>query len=157
VIGFMNPRAAEESAHLIAAFESGLKEGGFVQGQNVAIEFRWARGDYARLPRRRSRRPPGGRDHGGRRRSLAARGQPRDLDDPDRVGLGGDPVAAGLVESFNRPGDNMTGVTVLMDAKRLGLLRELARGVPRIGVLVNPTFPPVARQLQQLEEAARAD
>ena len=77
---------------------------------------------------------------------------------PIVFGLGGDPVSSGLVESFNRPGANMTGVTLLtalMEPKRLGLLRELVPGVPLVGVLVNPSFPPAARQLQEIEEAAR--
>jgi putative ABC transport system substrate-binding protein len=78
---------------------------------------------------------------------------------PIVFGMGGDPVSDGLVESFNRPGGNATGVTLLtnlMEPKRLGLLRELAPGIPLIGALVNPNFPPVARQLQQIEEAAHA-
>jgi putative ABC transport system substrate-binding protein len=72
-------------------------------------------------------------------------------------GIGGDPVALGLVESFSRPGGNATGVTLLtnlMEPKRLGLLRELVPGVPLVGVLLNPKFAPAARQLQQVEEAA---
>jgi putative ABC transport system substrate-binding protein len=74
-------------------------------------------------------------------------------------GIGGDPVALGLVESFSRPGGNATGVTLLtnlMEPKRLGLLRELVPGVPLIGVLLNPKFAPASRQLQQVEEAARS-
>jgi putative ABC transport system substrate-binding protein len=77
---------------------------------------------------------------------------------PIVFGIGDDPVKAGLVESFNRPGGNVTGVTLmtaLMEPKRLGLLRELVPGVPLIGVLLNPAFPPAARQLQELEQAAR--
>jgi len=72
--------------------------------------------------------------------------------------MGGDPVAAGLVESFNRPRGNATGFTLLtnlMEPKRLGLLREVAPGVAVVGALVNRNFPPSARQLQQIEEAAR--
>jgi len=77
---------------------------------------------------------------------------------PIVFGMGGDPISAGLVESFNRPGGNATGFTLLtnlMEPKRLGLLRELAPGVPLFGALVNPNFSPAARQLQQIEEAAR--
>jgi ABC-type uncharacterized transport system substrate-binding protein len=72
--------------------------------------------------------------------------------------MGSDPVSAGLVESFNRPGGNVTGVTLLtnlMEPKRLGLLRELAPGAPLIGILLNPNFRPAALQLPQIEEAAR--
>jgi putative ABC transport system substrate-binding protein len=71
--------------------------------------------------------------------------------------MGGDPVKAGIVDSFNRPGGNVTGFTGLtaeMEPKRLGLLHELVPGVPLIGVLLNPSFPPAARQLQELEHAA---
>jgi putative ABC transport system substrate-binding protein len=78
---------------------------------------------------------------------------------PIVFGMGGDPVSAGLVASFNRPGANVTGVTVLsnlMEPKRLGLLRELAPGVEVVGVLINPNFPPAARQARDLEDAARS-
>src|SRR5215467_10087442 len=73
---------------------------------------------------------------------------------PIVFGIGGDPVALGLVASFSRPGGNATGVTLLtnlMEPKRLGLLRELVPGVPLIGVLLNPKFAPASRQLQQVE------
>ena len=78
---------------------------------------------------------------------------------PIVFGIGGDPVALGLVASFSRPGGNATGVTLLtnlMEPKRLGLLRELVPGVPLIGVLLNPKFAPASRQLQQVEETARS-
>jgi putative ABC transport system substrate-binding protein len=160
VIGFMSPRSAAESAHLLEAFRGGLKEGGFVEGQNVAIEFRWADGDYDRLPALAadlvSRRVSVIAAVGGDPSPIAAKRATSSI--PIVFGMGGDPVAAGLVESFNRPGGNVTGFTLLtnlMEPKRLGLLRELAPGVPLVGVLLNPNFPPAARQLQQLEEAAR--
>ena len=78
---------------------------------------------------------------------------------PIVFGIGGDPVKAGLVSSFSRPGGNVTGVTLLtslMEPKRLGVLRDLVPGAALIGVLINPDFPPSALQLQQVEEAARA-
>jgi putative ABC transport system substrate-binding protein len=160
VIGFMSARSAEESAHLLEAFHRGLKEGGFVEGQNVAIEFRWAQGDYARLPALAadlvSRRVNVITAVGGDPSPLAAKRATSTI--PIVFGIGGDPVSAGLVESFNRPGGNATGFIVLtnvMEPKRLGLLRELAPGVPLVGVLVNPNFPAATRQLQQIEEAAR--
>ena len=77
---------------------------------------------------------------------------------PIVFGMGGDPVSDGLVESFNRPGGNVTGVTLmtnLMEPKRLSLLQEVVPGVKLVGALLNPNFPPAARQLQELEEAAR--
>jgi putative tryptophan/tyrosine transport system substrate-binding protein len=78
---------------------------------------------------------------------------------PIVFGLGSDPISVGLVESWNRPGGNATGVTLLtrlMEPKRLGLLRDLVPGVPLIGVLLNPSFPSTERQLQDIEEAARS-
>jgi putative tryptophan/tyrosine transport system substrate-binding protein len=160
VIGFMSARSPEDSIHLVEAFRRGLKEGGFVQGQNVAIEFRWARGQYDLLPAIAA-------DLVGRRVSVltAVGGDPSPRAAkratstiPIVFGMGGDPVSDGLVESFNRPGGNVTGVTLmtnLMEPKRVGLLRELVPDSPLIGVLLNPSFPPSARQLQQIEEAAR--
>ena len=160
VIGFMSARSAEESAHLVEAFHRGLKEGGFVEGRNVAIEFRWAQGDYARLPALAaelvSRRVNVVTAVGGDPSPLAAKRATSTI--PIVFGMGGDPIIAGLVESLNRPGGNATGFIVLtnvMEPKQLGLLRELAPGVQLVGVLVNPDFPAATRQLQQIEEAAR--
>ena len=159
VIGFMSSRSPEDSAHLLEAFRRGLKEGGFTDGENAVIEFRWARGDYSRLPTLAadlaSRRVNVISALGGPPSALAAKRATSTM--PIVATFGAD--TPGLVESFNRPGGNLTGFAVetdLMDPKRLGLLRELAPGVVLFGVLVNPTYPPVARQLQQLEEAARA-
>jgi putative tryptophan/tyrosine transport system substrate-binding protein len=160
VIGFMSARSPEDSAHLVAAFRNGLAEGGYVEGQNVLIEFRWARGQYDLLPAMAAelvkRRVAVLTTAGGEPSAFAAKRATSTI--PIVFGLGGDPVSSGLVESFNRPGANMTGVTLLtalMEPKRLGLLRELVPGVPRVGVLVNPSFPPAARQLQEIEQAAR--
>src|SRR5258706_14818955 len=159
VIGFMSSRSPEDSAHLLEAFRRGLKEGGFTDGENVAIEFRWARGDYSRLPTLAadlaSRRVNVISALGGVPSALAAKRATSTIPIVSSFGAN----TAGLVESFNRPGGNVTGFAVetdLMDPKRLGLLRDLAPGVVLVGALVNPTYPPVARQLQQLEEAARA-
>jgi len=161
VIGFMSARSPEDSVHLLEAFRRGLKEGGFVEGENVAVQFRWARGDYSRLPALAA-------DLAGRQVAVivAAGGDPSGLAAksatatiPIVFGIGGDPVKAGLVSSFSRPGGNVTGVTLLtslMEPKRLGVLRDLVPGVALIGVLINPDFPPSALQLQQVEEAARA-
>jgi len=160
VIGFMSSRSPEDSPHMIEAFRRGLKEGGFVEGENVAIEFRWARGDYSRLPALAAdlvgRRVTVITAVGGEPSPLAAKQATSTI--PIVFGIGGDPVSAGLVQSFNRPGGNVTGVTLLtnmMEPKRLGLLRELAPGVALIGALVNPKFPPGARQAQEIEQAAR--
>jgi putative tryptophan/tyrosine transport system substrate-binding protein len=160
VIGFLSSRAPEESAHLLAAFRRGLAEGGFVDGQNVAIEFRWARGQYDLLPAMAaelvSRRVNVLTTVGGEPSALAAKRATSMI--PVVFALGSDPVSLGLVESWNRPGGNATGVTLLttlMEPKRLGLLRDLVPGVRLVGVLVNPSFPATERQLQQIKEAAR--
>jgi putative tryptophan/tyrosine transport system substrate-binding protein len=161
VIGFLSARSPEESAHLIAAFRQGLAEGGFVEGQNVAIEFRWARGQYDLLPALAadlvSRRVNVLTTAGGEPAAVAAKRATSTI--PIVFGSGSDPVRAGLVESWNRPGGNATGITfmtTLMEPKRLGLLRDLVPGVPLVGVLLNPSFPPAERQLQDIEEAARS-
>jgi putative ABC transport system substrate-binding protein len=160
VIGFMSARSPEDSEHLVEAFRRGLREGGFVEGQNVAIEFRWPRGQYDLLPAMAadlvSRRVSVLTTAGGDPAALAAKRATATI--PIVFGLGGDPVSAGLVQSVNRPGGNATGVTLLttlMEPKRLGLLRELAPGAPLVGVLLNPRFPTAPRQLRDIEEAAR--
>jgi putative tryptophan/tyrosine transport system substrate-binding protein len=161
VIGFLSSRSPEDSTHLIPAFAAGLAEGGYVEGQNLAIEFRWARGRYDLLPAMAAELV----GHqvtvlvtaGGEPSALAAKQVTSTI--PIVFGLGGDPVRLGLVESFSRPGGNATGVTLLtnlMEPKRLGLLRELVPGVPLIGVLLNPNFAQAPVQLQQIEEAARS-
>jgi ABC-type uncharacterized transport system substrate-binding protein len=161
VIGFMSARAPEDSVHLLEAFHRGLKEGGFVEGQNVAIEYRWARGDYDRLPGMAAdlvnRRVNVLTAVGGDPSPRAAKRATSTL--PIVFGMGGDPVKDGLVESFNRPGGNVTGMTLmtnLMEPKRLGLLRDLVPEARLVGVLLNPNFAPTARQLEQIEEAARS-
>jgi len=159
VIGFMSARSPEDSAHLLAAFRRGLAEGGYFEGQNVSIEFRWARGQYDLLPAMAadlvSRRVNVLVAVGGDPSPRAAKRATSTI--PIVFGVGGDPISEGLVESFNRPGGNATGDTLytnIMEPKRLGLLRELVPGVPLIGVLLNPRFAPY--QLPQIEEAARS-
>jgi len=161
VIGFMSARSPEDSVHLLEAFRRGLKEGGFVEGQNVVIEFRWARGEYDRLPEMAadlvSRRVNVLTAVGGDPSPRAAKRATSTI--PIVFGIGGDPVRDGLVESFNRPGGNVTGVTLmtnLMESKRFGLLRDLVPDAQLVGALLNPSFAPSARQSQQIEEAARS-
>jgi putative ABC transport system substrate-binding protein len=162
LIGFLSARSPEDSTRVLVAYQGGLDEGGgFVEGRNVAIEYRWARGDYGRLPALAAELVgqhvnvlvAAGGDTSGR----AAKAATATI--PVVFAIGGDPVKAGLVESFNRPGANVTGYTIManqMEAKRLGLLRDLAPGVSVIGALVNPNFPPAVLQLQDLEAASRA-
>ena len=161
VIGFMSARSPEDSVHLLEAFRRGLKEGGFVEGQNVVFEFRWARGEYDRLPEMAadlvSRRVSVLTAVGGDPSPRAAKRATSTI--PIVFGIGGDPVSDGLVESFNRPGGNVTGVTLmtnLMESKRFGLLRDLVPDAQLVGALLNPSFAPSARQSQQIEEAARS-
>jgi putative tryptophan/tyrosine transport system substrate-binding protein len=161
VIGFLSGRAPEESAHLVEAYRRALKEGGFVEGQNVAIEFRWARGEYGRLPALAadlvSRNVAVISAVGGDPSPLAAKAASAAI--PIIFNFGTDPVHAGLIASFNRPGRNATGISTsvnMMEPKRLGLLRELAPGVALVGALVNPNFAPAVRQARDIEEAARA-
>jgi len=160
VIGFMSGRSPEDSSYVVAAFRQGLAEAGFVEGQNIAIEFRWALGDYSRLPALAtelvSRKAAVLVGIGGDASAIAAKQATSIV--PIVFGMGGDPIKAGLVESFNRPGGNVTGFTLLtneMEPKRLSLLRELVPSVSLVGVLLNPNFPPAMRQLMDLEEAAR--
>jgi putative ABC transport system substrate-binding protein len=160
VIGWMSGRSPEDSAHLLAAFRDGLRETGFVEGETVAIEYRWAGGQYDRLPAMAadlvSRAVAVLVGVGGDPSALAAKQATSTI--PVVFGMGGDPVTAGLVASFNRPGGNATGFTLLtnlMEPKRVGLLHELVPAVTVVGALVNPHFPPAARQMQEIEAATR--
>jgi ABC-type uncharacterized transport system substrate-binding protein len=160
VIGFMSGRAPDDSAHVVSAFRQGLAEIGFVEGQNIAIEFRWALGDYDRLPALAadlvSRRVVVLVAVGGDVSAVVASKATKTI--PVVFGMGGDPVKAGIVASFNRPGVNVTGYTLWtseMESKRLGLLRELIPGVPLIGILISPRFPPTVQELDDLEPAAK--
>ena len=161
LIGWMSGRSPEDSAHLLAAFREGLRETGFVEGESVAIEYRWAHGQYGQLPTLAAdlinREVAVLVGIGGDPSALAAKQATATI--PVVFGMGGDPVAAGLVASFNLPGGNATGFTLLtnlMEPKRVGLLHELVPGVSLIGALVNPKFPPAARQLREIEDATRA-
>jgi putative ABC transport system substrate-binding protein len=160
VIGFMSSRSPEDSAAVVAAFRSGLGEGGLTEGKNVLIEFRWARGDYDKLPaiatELLSRRVDVLVAAGGDPSARAARAATSTI--PIVFGSG-DPVKAGLVASLNRPGGNATGVHILsndLEPKRLGLLHELFPSAAVFGALLNPKFPPAALQALELAEAARA-
>lgn len=160
VIGFMSGRAPQDSAHLVSAFRQGLAETGFFEGQTVTIEFRWANGDYDRLPALAadlvSRKVAVLVGVGGDVSALAAKKATATI--PVVFGMGADPVKAGLVASFNRPGGNATGFTLLtseMESKRLGLLREIVPAVQLIGILVNPKFPSSSQELNDIELAAK--
>jgi putative tryptophan/tyrosine transport system substrate-binding protein len=147
VIGFMSARAPGDSVHLVEAFRQGLKDAGFVEGQNVTVEYRWAQGDYARLPALAreliDRRVAVLLGIGGDASALAAKAATSTI--PVVFGMGSDPVQAGMVASLNRPAGNVTGVNLLanqLEPKRLGLLNELVPNTAMIAALLNPKFPP---------------
>jgi putative ABC transport system substrate-binding protein len=159
IVGFMSARSPEDSVYVLAAFHRGLEEGGFVDGRNVKIEYRWARGDYGRLPVFAAEFV----NHrvnllvatAGDASAHAAKAATSVISIVFTTG--GDPIEAGLVETFNRPGGNATGCVVWisdMEAKRFDLLREIVPGVPFFGAILNPNFPPAASQSRDLEAAA---
>jgi putative ABC transport system substrate-binding protein len=161
VVGWLNARSPDDAAHLVAAFRRGLGEAGFIEGQNVMIEYRWALGQYDRLPAMAAelvRRPVTVlASAGGEPAALAAKAATSTI--PIVFVIGGDPVKLGLAASLNRPGGNSTGISVLtstLEPKRLELLRELVPRAETIGVLLNPNFPTFESQLRDLQEAARA-
>jgi putative ABC transport system substrate-binding protein len=158
VIGFLSSASPGAYEHLLTAFRQGLSEAGFDEGRNVAIEYRWAEDRNERLPelaKELVRRQVavlvavGGA-------ALAAKAATATI--PIVFNAGGDPVALGLVASLNRPSGNLTGVTgfaTLLEAKRMGLLRELVPSARAIAVLVNPTNANVQAQLRDTEDSAR--
>jgi putative ABC transport system substrate-binding protein len=157
VIGYLDSASLETRRDLIIAFQRGLKEVGYVEGQNVAIDYRWAEGEYDRLP------------------TLAAELVRRQVavifanNDPSTVAvraatatipivfISSDPVQLGHVASLNRPGGNVTGVSILsarLEAKRLEFLHELSPKGAVIAVLINPNNPPAEGQLADVQAAA---
>jgi putative tryptophan/tyrosine transport system substrate-binding protein len=156
----MSGRSLDDSAHLVAAFHNGLREAGFVEGKNVTVEYRWALGQYDRLPAMAAdlvKRPVTViAAVGGDVSAVSAKQATSTI--PIVFGMGGDPTKAGLVDSLGRPGGNATGYTLLtseLEPKRLGLLRDLLPDAGVIAVLINPNFPPAAGQLAALEKAAQ--
>jgi putative ABC transport system substrate-binding protein len=159
VIGFLRSTSFVDGAYLVTAFREGLKEAGFIEGQNVAIEYRSAEDQMDRLPllvadllRRQVALIVGNTPA-----ALAAKAATPTV--PVVFVTGGDPVSDGLVTSLNRPGGNVTGISFFiadLGAKRLGLLRELLPGAARIAVLVNPKSPLTERFVSELQAAALA-
>jgi putative tryptophan/tyrosine transport system substrate-binding protein len=159
VIGLLSSRSAATDTQPIAVFRQALNEGGFVEGQNVVIDYRWADGQYDRLPALATslvrRQVAVIVAIGGEVSGLAAKAATATI--PIVFVSGTDPVAIGLVTNLNRPGGNITGASGLLSeqmAKRLGLLQELVPKAPLIGVLANPSYSGFDLQLQQLQEAA---
>jgi putative ABC transport system substrate-binding protein len=160
VIGFLSARSPQDAAHLATAFQRGLYENGFVDGQNLTIDFRWADGQYDRLPALAAelvRRPVKViAATGGDPVALAAKAASSTI---PIVFVTGDPVKAGLVASYSRPGGNATGINLLtttMEPKRVGILHDLMPQASAIAVLVDPRFPTAEMQSRDIEEAARA-
>ena len=159
VIGFLRSTSPADSTNFVTAFGQGLKEAGFVEGQNVVIEYRWAEGQNERLPalvadliRRKVSVIVGAGVA-----MLAANAATTTV--PIVFASGGDPVQDGLVASLNRPGGNVTGVVFTsseLGAKRLELLRQLVPKATTIAVLVNPHLPNTQRERSEVQAAAQA-
>jgi putative ABC transport system substrate-binding protein len=158
VIGYLGSGYAEDQKSLVAATLLGLKQAGYVDGQNLTVEYRWAEGDYGRLPALAAElvnRPvaliiaAGGSDPGRAARAATSR-------IPIVFISAADPVKDGLIASLNRPEGNVTGISMIgstLEAKRLELLHEMLPQVTTIGVLINPKYPAAKAQRQEVEEA----
>jgi putative ABC transport system substrate-binding protein len=161
VIGYLNGTSLNANAHLLAEFRQGLGETGWVEGQNLAIEYRWAELSYDRLPALAAdlvrRKVDVIASTGGDAPALAAKSATSTISIVFIIG--GDPVGAGLVASLARPGGNLTGFTLLgeeLTPKRLELLSELVPQARVIALLVNPNTPSVELTMRDVQEAARA-
>jgi len=159
VVGFLTSSSSAGMAFYVTAFRKGLKEAGYIEGQNVTVEYRWAEEQTDRLPALAadliSRQVAA--ILADTRSALAAKVATRTI--PIVFSSGGDPIELGLVSSLNRPGGNVTGVSFLVGtiaAKRLELLHELVPTAAVIGYLVNPNNPNSAHETRDIEAAARA-
>src|SRR6516164_7625318 len=161
IVGFLHPASPEPFGHIVDGFRRGLSDTGFVEGQNAAIEYRWARGEYERLPalaaelvQLRARVIVAG---GGEVGALAAKAATSTI--PILINTSSDPVKSGLVASFNRPGGNVTGLMTassVLEAKRFGLLCEMVPSARIIAMLINPNYPPNAADAVEVQSAARS-
>jgi putative tryptophan/tyrosine transport system substrate-binding protein len=162
VIGYLSSRSPGDSAHIVTAFRKGLNETGYFQGQNVAVEYRFAEGQYdwlSGLAAELIRRPVNVLvATGGTISAIAAKAVvPATI--PLVFAMGGDPVKLGLVASLARPGGNVTGVSFLVNAlagKQVELLQELAPSAAVIGFLVNPRSPNRASEMNEAHAAVAA-
>ncbi len=161
VIGFLSSAKAEGYKPFAAAYRSGLKDAGFVEGRNIAIEFRWAEGQYDRLPSLAEelvRLPVALIFASGGLPSVGA-AKAKTATIPIVFTLGSDPVKFGIVKSLNQPGGNITGVSLLaylLDAKRVELLHELIPNIAVFALLVNPKSAQAEIQVTDFEAAARS-
>ena len=160
VIGYLNSGSAAAAERSVGAFREGLAEAGFVEGQNLHIEFRWADHRYEKLPELAAdlvRRQVAAITASNLNSALAAKQATATI--PIVFMIGDDPIKQGLALSLNRPGGNATGVSMLavgLVAKRVGLLRELVPKGNPIAVLINPNNPNAATQTEEVQNAARA-
>jgi putative tryptophan/tyrosine transport system substrate-binding protein len=160
VIGFLSSRSPDESNHLVAAFRTGLRQGDYVEGQNVAIEYRWAEGQIERLPALAAdlarRQVAAIATVGNTPSAYAARAATAII--PIVFVIGDDPVKIGLVDSLSRPQGNVTGVTMLLGPlgmKRFELLSELVPNAATIAMLANPSNPVTEQAVKEAQEATR--
>jgi putative ABC transport system substrate-binding protein len=158
-VGFLSSRSANDSGAGVNAFRKSLNAAGYVEGQNVAIEYRWAEGKYERLPALAAELAKRGVkvlvSAGGEPAALASKAATSTI--PVVFAVGGDPVKAGLVASFNRPGGNLTGISLLTtapEAKRLGILHDLVPKASAVAALINPSYQESAAQAKELQESA---
>ena len=161
VIGFLHPGSPEANAKFVAGFRKGLGESGYIEGRNVAIEYRWAHAEHHRLPELAAdlvnRSVTVIATPGSVAAALAAK--TATATNPIVFMIGADPVQAGLVASLNRPGGNVTGVAGMnsgLGAKQLGLLHELLHRAARFAVLVNPGNPQSQSVITEVQAAAVA-
>jgi putative tryptophan/tyrosine transport system substrate-binding protein len=161
VIGFLSSRSPDEPELAVEAFRQGLREGGYVEGENLIIEFRWAHGHYERVPALANdlvkRQVALIVAAGGDVSALAARAATATI--PIVFTGSDDPVRFGLVTSLNRPGGNITGMSLFtsdLEVKRLALLRELVPQASLVAMLVNPHNPSAAKDIKEVRSAADA-
>jgi len=160
-IGFLNSASPDNYAFNAAAFREGLREAGYVDGQNVTIEYRWANGDYDQLPALANdlvkRNVAVIAATGDIASARAAQAATRSI--PIVFTVGADPTPFGLVETLSHPGRNATGITLFsstLSAKRLELLREIAPGATLIALLMNPDNPNIETDIKAAQDAAHA-
>jgi putative ABC transport system substrate-binding protein len=161
VVGFMSARSPAEAASDLAAFRHGLGQTGYFEGKNITIEYRWAEGHYDRLPAMAAelvaRQVAVIAAVGGEPSGLAAKAATTTI--PIVCSLGGDAVKAGLVTQLNRPGGNITGVTILgveIAPKRLELAHQLVPTASSLAVLINSKFPFGLAEARDMQAAARS-
>ena len=160
VVGFLHYASPDKLGHLATAVRDGLKEAGFVEGQNVTIEYRWAEGHYERLPALAAdlvRRQVTVITAGGNVAAQAAKKATATI--PIVFTSGADPIKSGLVASLSRPGGNLTGVSFIaaeIAVKRLELTRELLPKASAVAMIVNPNFAGAETEFAEVESAGRS-